>query len=88
LTVLEGKAMPDESAHVYVCPGCGEVVARDEDYVVAKEYRLEPGFQLHLKGKGRAEGVERRFHVGHFRGRLGDCYYELVADSGEDRLRQ
>jgi hypothetical protein len=21
--------------------------------------------------------VERRFHVGHFRGRFGDCFYEL-----------
>jgi hypothetical protein len=46
--------------------------------VVAREYELEPGFSLHIKADDLAVGAERRFHVGHFRGRLGDNFYELV----------
>ena len=60
---------------VYICPGCGEAIAPGEDYVVAHGYKLEPGFTLH--GSARPDGVERRFHVGHFRGRMGDIHYEL-----------
>jgi hypothetical protein len=30
------------------------------------------------EGEGSPERDERRFHVGHFRGRLGDRFYELV----------
>jgi len=71
--------MSNEPAVVYECPGCGKVVREDEDYVIAREYKLDSGFRLHLQGEKRPEGAERRFHVGHFRGRLGDYYYELIA---------
>jgi hypothetical protein len=50
-----------------VCPGCGRPVGPGDDYVVAQEYRLEPGFVLHLNRDHLRDGVERRFHVGHFR---------------------
>lgn len=60
---------------VYICPGCGETIAPGEDYVVAYEHKLEPGFTLH--SDSHHDGVERRFHVGHFRGRIGDLQYEL-----------
>jgi hypothetical protein len=62
---------------VYRCPGCGRPVADDEDYVRAREHPLESGFELHVR---EANGVVRRFHVEHFRGRLGDRVYELVRD--------
>jgi len=70
--------MPERSIIVYECPGCGRPVEPGEDYVVAREYELEPGFSLHMKGDDLAAGAERRFHVEHFRGRLGDHFYELV----------
>ena len=60
------------------CPACGKIVREDEDYVVAKEYRVDSEVQLHLRHANRTESVERRFHVGHFRGRLGECFYELL----------
>jgi hypothetical protein len=69
--------MPDEPAVVYVCPGCGQPVAPGQDYVIAEEYKLEPGFALHLKRVDLAESVQRRFHVGHVRGRTGEYFYEL-----------
>ena len=69
-------AMPKRRTIVYVCPGCSEPVEPGEEYVVAREYEPEPGFSLHMQGG--ATGTERRFHVGHFRGRLGDHFYELV----------
>lgn len=63
---------------VYHCPRCGRPVADDEDYVRAREHRLEPGFELHQRRD--ANGLERRFHVEHFRGRIGDRVYQLVRD--------
>jgi hypothetical protein len=72
--------MPDESIIVYECPGCGRPVEPGEDYVVAREYELEPGFSLHMKSDNLAAGAKRRFHVEHFRGRLGECFYELIAE--------
>jgi hypothetical protein len=65
-----------EQIGVFICPGCGEAVGPGEDYVVAYEYKLEPGFTLHGKGVD-PDGAERRFHVGHFRGRMGNLHYEL-----------
>jgi hypothetical protein len=47
--------------------------------VIAEEYKLQSEFALHLKREG-SESVQRRFHVGHFRGRMGDFFYELIAD--------
>jgi hypothetical protein len=67
--------MGDETADV--CPGCGEPVRRGEDYVVALEYRVDPEFALHAQ-RDRSHGLERRFHVAHFRGQLGAHAYELV----------
>jgi hypothetical protein len=66
----------DEGA-VHACPGCGRPVAPGEDYVVAREHRYEAEVALHSNGE--SEHVERRFHVGHFRGRLGEYFYELIA---------
>jgi hypothetical protein len=68
---------PEISA-VYICPGCDFPVQPGEDYVIAREYRLEPDVGLHLKPDHPLESIERRFHVGHFRGRMGDFFYELV----------
>jgi hypothetical protein len=64
-------------AATYVCPACGQPVNPGEDYVVAREH-VGGQFALHLNGEGSPERDERRFHVGHFRGRLGDRFYELV----------
>jgi hypothetical protein len=61
------------------CPGCGEPVKPGEDYVVAREHSLELDVSLHAQRRDRSDGVERRFHVGHFRGQLGNFFYELVA---------
>ena len=73
--------MPDESTVFYECPRCRRPVEDDEDYVVALEYKLETGFALHMKRDDLAVSVPRRFHVGHFRGRIGQHFYELI--SGE-----
>lgn len=70
--------MPEASVIVYECPGCGKVVAPGEDYVVAREYPRAPDFSLHTHGHDRAARAIRRFHVEHFRGRLGEYVYELV----------
>jgi hypothetical protein len=64
-----------------VCSGCGLVVELHEDFVVAREFKAEPGFALHVKRHPPRDGVERRFHVGHFRGRIGERFYELTAQS-------
>jgi hypothetical protein len=53
-------------------------VKAGEDYVVAREYVLEPGFALPAE-RHATEGVERRVHVGQLRGRLGGHVYELIA---------
>jgi hypothetical protein len=74
--------MSDRRIIAYECPGCGKPIERGEDYVVAREYELEPGFSLHMKSDDLAVGAERRFHVEHFRGRLGDRFYELVDRGG------
>jgi len=70
--------MPDKSRAVHECPGCGRSVKPGEDYVVALEYELEPGFSLHHMTHAAPATTERRFHVEHFRGRLGDRFYALV----------
>lgn len=72
--------MTEEIPPMYACPGCGEPVGADEDYVVALEYEAEHGFSLHqMTG---ALGTERRFHVEHFRGRLGDRLFVLLHEHG------
>jgi hypothetical protein len=63
---------------VHECPGCGMPIAPGEDYVVAREYDVGPDFSLHTGGRVGRGAVERRFHVEHFRGRLGDHFYELI----------
>jgi hypothetical protein len=74
--------MPEKQIIVYECPGCGKPIERGEAYVVAREYELEPGFSLHMRADDLEGGAERRFHVEHFRGRLGDNFYELVDERG------
>lgn len=65
--------MSDHSPEVFECPGCGRSVERGKDYVVSLEYEAEPGFSLHqMVSNAVPVTVERRFHVEHFRGQLGD----------------
>jgi hypothetical protein len=70
--------MPERSIIVYECPACGRPIEPGEDYAVAREHELEPSFSLHMKVNDLAAAAERRFHVEHFRGRLGTHFYELV----------
>ncbi|MGH3079026.1 MAG: hypothetical protein ACRDPZ_12710 [Gaiellaceae bacterium] len=77
--------MSDQEAIVHECPGCGRPVEPGEDYVVAQEYELEPDVALHGTKRDVALGVQRRFHVEHFRGRLGDHFYELDNDQDTPR---
>jgi hypothetical protein len=67
---------------MYVCPGCGRPVEPGEDFVVAREYKLEEDVGLRLRREDRFERARRRFHVGHFRGRMGELFYELVPKQG------
>jgi hypothetical protein len=67
-----------EQPTTYVCPACGQPVDPGADYVTAREYTLRDEFALHLNSQDRAEAHERRFHVGHFRGRIGELFYELA----------
>jgi hypothetical protein len=73
--------MSDHSPEVFTCPGCGKSVVAGEDYVVALEYEAEPGFTLHEMSNAVAVTAERRFHVEHFRGRLGDRFHVLIDES-------
>ena len=73
--------MSKASAIVYECPGCGATIEPGEDYVVAREYQLAPDFSLHARGHGETVRAIRRFHVEHFRGRIGDYVYELIHDA-------
>jgi hypothetical protein len=66
------------SAVDHICPGCGKPVRSGEDYVVAREYVVEPGFTLHALRDQDPVRAERRFHVEHFRGQIGDRLYELA----------
>jgi hypothetical protein len=73
--------MPKASTTVYQCPGCGKAVEPGEDYVIAREYQLAPEFSLHMTGHAETVRAVRRFHVEHFRGRMGDYVYELVHEA-------
>jgi hypothetical protein len=73
--------MSYNSPAVYVCPGCRRAVEPGEDYVVALEYQAEPGFSLHEMSDSAPGAIERRFHVEHFRGHLGDRLYVLIDES-------
>ena len=66
-----------EGVIVWECPGCGQPIEPDDDYVVTREHSLPPDFTLHAQGHADM-GTPRRFHVEHFRGRLGDHVYELI----------
>ena len=66
-----------EGIIVWTCPGCGQPIDTGADYVVAREHPLPSDFTLHMNGH-EDEGTTRRFHVEHFRGRLGDHVYELI----------
>ena len=70
--------MSERQEVVYRCPGCGRRVADDEAFVRAREHPLEAGFELHVRRD--SNGLVQRFHVEHFRGRIGDRVYELVRD--------
>ena len=72
--------MPEASSIVHECPGCGRVVEPAEDYVLAREYPLAPDFDLHMHRHDGAPRPERRFHVEHFRWRIGDARYALVRE--------
>lgn len=50
----------------------------ERDYVSAREYEVAPDFSLHMKRRDVTARAERRFHVEHFRGRIGHYFYELV----------
>ena len=66
-----------EGIIVWECPGCGQPIESGDDYVAALEHPLTPDFTLHMKARDDL-GKTRRFHVEHFRGRLGDHVYELI----------
>ena len=51
--------------------------------MLAREYE-EPGFSLHTS-EGAPTGVERRFHVEHFRRQLGDRVFVLVHEESTTR---
>ena len=73
--------MSEASVIVHECPGCGKSVEPPEDYVVAREYQLTPDFSLHMQGHEETVRAIRRFHVEHFRGRIGEHVYELVQEA-------
>ena len=76
--ICENEVLVNEAA-AFLCPTCEEPIEPGEDYVTAWEYVGDPGFTLHAyRGLRPSTRVETRFHVGHFRGRLGDFVYELV----------
>jgi hypothetical protein len=77
--------MSDESHVVFECPRCGRSVEPGEDYVVALEYEVEPGFTLHQMRDDVSGTAERRFHVEHFRGQLGNHFYALIEGSSSSR---
>ena len=62
---------------VSLCPLCERPVAEDEPYVLAEEHELEPEVTLH-GGNDQAAVAQRRFHVEHFRSRIGERVYKLV----------
>ena len=70
--------MPEASTIVYECPGCGKTIEPGVDYVVTREYQRVADFSLHMKGHALESRAACRFHVAHFRSRLGDQVYELV----------
>jgi hypothetical protein len=76
--ICENEVAVNDAA-AFVCPGCGQPVKPGEDFVAAREHFVEGEVSLHLNGEPSSASAERRFHVGHFRGRLGDRFYELVA---------
>jgi len=66
----------DDPGVGFVCPGCGLPVGDDEPHVFAREHSAERDVTLHMHDHD--AGIRRRFHVEHFRRRIGDCSYELV----------
>jgi hypothetical protein len=66
----------DESGVAFVCPSCGLPVGKDEPHVSALEHTVRSDVTLHMHD--RTAATRRRFHVEHFRRRIGDRHYELV----------
>ena len=64
-------------AQVSLCPLCERPVAEDGPYVLAEEHELEAEVTLH-GGNDQAAVARRRFHVEHFRNRIGERVYKLV----------
>jgi hypothetical protein len=62
----------------YVCPGCGLPVGDGEPHVDAREH-TESEVTLHTHDHSAL--TRRRFHVEHFRRRIGDFVYELVGST-------
>ena len=73
--------MTQRSLTVFTCPGCGSAVEPGEDHVVAREYEARGDFDLHMNVDDLAVRAVRRFHVEHFRRRIGDYVYELVTEA-------
>ena len=66
---------------VFRCPTCGRPVRDDQEYVRAREYESAGGFgDTDFAPSALAKGRIDRFHVGHFRGRIGNKVWELVDD--------
>lgn len=63
---------------VSLCPLCKRPVGNDEPYVLTDEHDLHPDFTLHGANVQSSVIVQRRFHVEHFRSRIGDHVYTLV----------
>jgi hypothetical protein len=75
----------DHAGVGYVCPGCGLPVGDDETRVDAREHCAESDVTLHMHDH--SVGTRRRFHVEHFRRRIGDCVYELVGSTDVEGSR-
>ena len=69
--------MTGDMKATYECPGCGGPVMPGEDHVVAVEYVAEPGFTLHQMPTDGGSTADRRFHVEHFRHRIGNRLFVL-----------
>ena len=73
----------DEPGVGFVCPGCGIPVEDDEPHVLAREHTAESDVTLHTHDH--SASTRRRFHVAHFRRRIGDRVYKLLEPTGSER---
>lgn len=68
-----------------ICPGCGLPVGYEEPYVDSRELTAESDVTLHIHDH--SAGTLRRFHVEHFRRRIGEYVYELVSSTDVEGSR-